>query len=684
MRKKNILILIFFILMFVHLYSIDAPIDLVNPLIGTGGHGHTFPGATLPFGMVQLSPDTDTEGWDWCSGYHYSDSSIMGFSHTHLSGTGASDYGDILVMPTTGRVKLKPGSKDNPEKGYRSRFSHKKESATPGFYSVYLEDYDIDVELTVTKRAGFHKYNFPNTDRANIIFDLQHGIHDRTKEAYVKLVNDQEIEGYRRSTGWAKDHCVYFIAKFSQKFEQYGIEENEKLRTNKKSAKGRNIKTFFRFTTRKNSPVLVKVGISHTSIEGARKNLDTEIPAWNFEKIRKNAKNNWTKALNKIDVKGGIGESREVFYTAFYHTMIAPNTFMDVDSQYIRMDDKIHKAEGFTNYTVFSLWDTFRALHPLLNILKPNKSRDMIKTMLKKYEHSGLLPVWELAANETNCMIGYHSIPVITDAYIKGIKDFDIDRAYKAMKTSAMQNDFGIKPYREYGYIPANLEHESVSKTLEYAYDDWCIAQMAKKMGKQEDYQYFIKRAQYYKNLFDNQTGFMRPKKRGKWSEPFNPNAVSGDYTEANAWQYSFFAPQDVSGMLELYGGKKKFCKKLDDLFSTSKQLTGKKQPDISGLIGQYAHGNEPSHHMAYLYSYADQEWKTQAMLRRIMTNFYTNEPEGLAGNEDCGQMSAWYIFSSMGFYPVCPGSDYYVLGTPLFKEAEIHLKNGRSINITA
>ncbi|MFO7890145.1 MAG: GH92 family glycosyl hydrolase [bacterium] len=684
-QNKSPRILVLFMCLFGTLALAQEKSDYthyVDPFIGTDGHGHTFPGATVPFGMVQLSPDTDTEGWDWCSGYHYSDSSIMGFSHTHLSGTGASDYGDIRFMPTLGTLTLAAGIKSDPDSGYRSRFNHKHEHASPGYYSVLLDDYNIKAEFTVTKRVGFHKYTYPESKSSHLIIDLAIGIHDQTVNSFIQIANNTEITGFRRSTGWAKNHCFYFVVQFSKPFNEYGISINEKIQKNKKTAQGEDIKAYVTFSTKKNEIVLVKVGISAVSIEGARKNLEKEIPDWNFQAVKSKAEITWNKKLNKIEVYDESETDKTIFYTALYHTMIAPNTFMDIDNKYMGMDDNIHTADGFINHTVFSLWDTFRALHPLFTIIEQKRTSDFIKTMLKKYEQSGLLPVWELAAQETNCMIGYHSIPVIADAYVKGIRDYDIDKAYKAMKTSAEQDQFGLKHYRKYGYIPAQLEHESVSKTLEYSYDDWCIAQMAKELGKTRDYEYFLTRSQSYKNLFDLSVMFMRARKNGKWIEPFDPTSVTGAYTEANSWQYSFFVPHDIAGLIELFNGDTNFTNKLDLLFSHDKTLTGRNQVDITGLIGQYAHGNEPSHHMAYLYNFTQRYWKTQEIVTEITHNLYSAAQDGLCGNEDCGQMSAWYVFSAMGFYPVCPGMDYYVFGSPVFNKIIIHLENGETFKI--
>jgi predicted alpha-1,2-mannosidase len=656
----------------------------VDPFIGTGGHGHTYPGATLPFGLVQLSPDTGIEGWDWCSGYHYSDNSIMGFSHTHLSGTGATDYADILFMPTVGEIKIFPGSKENPDEGYRSKFSHKNEKATPGFYSVYLDDYKIKVELTATERCGFHKYTFPKSAKSNIIIDLHHGL-DSHNEGYIKIIDSNKIEGMRRSSGWAKDHTFYFYAEFSKPFKEFNLYKENRLVDHSKEVSGKHIKAALGFTTTDSEIIYVKVGISAVDIDGARKNLEMEIPDFNFERIVNEAEVKWENELSKIIVEGGTESKKKIFYTALYHSMITPNVFSDVDGRYTGMDRKIHSKSDFEYYSVFSLWDTFRALHPLLTIINRTRSLDFVKTLLAKYNESGLLPVWELASNETWTMIGYHSIPVIYDAFMKGINGFDLGLALDAMKKSAERNQHGLKLYRERGFIPADKENESVSKTLEYGYDDWCIAQFAKQIGKQDDFLKYNARSLYYKNLFDSSTGFFRGKlSTGRWIEPFNPKEVNAIYTEASAWQYNFFAPHDVKGLINLHGGNNKFINKLDEMFEESDLLEGRHQPDITGLIGQYAHGNEPSHHVTYLYNYAGAPWKTQSRVRDIMNTLYTDQPDGLCGNDDCGQLSAWYIFSAIGFYPVCPGDNNYIIGSPIFDRVTIRLENGNNFVISA
>ena len=628
----------------------------VNPFVGTGGHGHTFPGAIVPFGMVQLSPDTRLTGWDGCSGYHYSDSVVYGFSHTHLSGTGISDYGDILLMPTVGK----------PKKDHTSRFSHKYERASPGFYSVLLEDDNIIVELTATARAGMHRYVFPTTNEANIILDLAH--RDRVIDSGLKI-EGQTVLGWRRSRAWARDQVVYFAIEFSQPFTGH---ESDDLHAS------------FRFEARTETPILVRVGISAVSAEGALRNLRAEINHWNFARVQKDATAAWNRELSKITITGGTDAQLTNFYTGLYHAMTAPNIFMDVDGQYRGRDFKAHKATDFTNYTVFSLWDTFRAAHPLYTIIDTKRTRDFIKTFLVQYEQGGRLPVWELAANETDTMIGYHAVSVIADAAAKGIDGFDLKKAFAAMKHSAELRHYGLGPYIDRGFIGTEDERESVSKVLEYAYDDWCIAEVARMLGAEEDQRRYLARAQSYKNVFDTQTGFMRPRTNGGWTEPFDPREVTFHFTEANAWQYTFFVPQDVNGLIDLMGGRAKFGRKLDQLFEAESRTTGREQADITGLIGQYAHGNEPSHHMAYLYNYAGQPWKTQFRVRQIMDQFYKPEPDGLIGNEDCGQMSAWYVLSAAGFYPVTPGSTTYAIGTPLFPEVKFNLENGKSFRIVA
>jgi predicted alpha-1,2-mannosidase len=626
--------------------------------------------------MVQLSPDTRVEGWDACSGYHYSDSTIMGFSHTHLSGTGVADYGDVLIMPSTGQMRASPRP---------CRFHHEQETATPGYYSVLLEDYNIKAELTATRRVGVHRYTFPKTAGANILVDLHHGLGpDRVIASSVEIGSNWEITGMRRSEGWAKDQYIYFAARFSKPFEAFGTIVNDTVRPRSRTSSGRSVKAYIRFSTSEEEEVIVRVALSFVSVEKARANLIEEVPDWDFDLVRLHAAEAWNKELGKIEVEGGSDEQRTTFYTALYHTMIAPNLFSDVDGSYRGMDGKTHIAAGYEMHTVFSLWDTFRAEHPLLTIIDRQRTTDFVASLLAKYEESGVLPVWELAANETWCMIGYHSVPVIVDAYVKGITGIDAEKAFSAMSHSASLDHYGLKACRVHGYIPGETEAESVSKTLEYAYDDWCIAQMAKALGKPAEATAFAERAEYFRNMFDPATGFMRAKVNGGWIEPFDPTSVTFHYTEANPWQFSFFVPQNVDGLITLMGGKEKFIAKLDSLFKGGSNLAGRMQADITGMVGQYAQGNEPSHHVAYLYNYAGAPAKTQETVRRIMDSLYTANADGLCGNDDCGQLSAWYVMSALGFYQVCPGQPMYCIGSPLFEKVIIHLEDGKQFMILA
>ena len=654
---------------------VENPAQYVNPFIGTDAHGHTYPGATMPFGMVQVNPNTRLEGWDGASGYHYSDRVIYGFTHTALNGTGVGDYGDILLMPVVGEPTF-----SNSE--YSSPFQKENEKAEAGYYSVFLDKPAVRAELTATPRVGYHRYTFPATEQANIIIDLEH--RDKVVDSWIELVSDTEIRGMRRSTNWAKDMVWYFHMVFSKPFTSKGIAVDNKLQSSITQTRGKNIKAFVGFSTSNDEAIEVKVGLSAVDAEGALNNLKAELPLWGFDSTRQKAHEAWDKELSKIRIKGGTEQQKTVFYTALYHAFIQPNVFMDVDNRYRGMDKAIHQSDDFTNYTVFSLWDTYRTWHPLMTIIDTKRTADFVKTMLNMYRHGGLLPIWELAANETYCMIGNHSISVIADAYMKGIHDFDADFALKAMMHSAKQNHFGLDIYARYGHIPGDKEHESVSKTLEYAYDDWCIAILAREMGQLELYEEFIQRAQYYKNIFDPSTGFMRPRINGGWLTPFDPTTVDWHFTEANSWQYSFYVPQDITGLYQLHGGKEKLAAHIDELFETKNVITGRDQKDIFGLIGQYAHGNEPSHHMAYLYNFVNRPWQTQQRVRQIMDEQYSHKPDGLSGNEDCGQMSAWLIMSAMGFYPVTPGNPQYTIGTPWFPEMDIMLENGNIFKITA
>lgn len=668
----------------------------VNPFIGTSGHGHSFPGATVPFGRVQLSPDTHTEGWDWCSGYHYSDSSIIGFSHTHLSGTGRGELLDILVMPFTGETNFDAGTRENPGSGYRSPFSHANEKASPGYYKVLLDKYNIEAELTATCRAGFHRYNFPDGAEQKLIIDLFHSLKtDSISNCKFQVVNDSLVVGSHQSKGWGekgeKDwvvHEVFFAARFSGKISKVQVYEDGKQSDGKTDASGNVVKAALTFKSAENQKILVKVGISEVDIDGAINNLDAEIPHWDFEQVRSQAEQEWEKVLQTVKIKTDKPEIAETFYTALYHSCVAPYTYSDADKRYRGFDKQIHIAGNFTNYTGLSLWDTFRALNPLLTIVQPARIPDLINSMLAQYEQTGLLPVWPLCASETNCMIGYHAVPVIVDAYFKGIRGFDVDKAYDAMKASAMQDEFGIKFLKEYNFIPTDLDNKSVSKTLEYAFDDWCIAQMAKDLGKTEDFEYFSKRSLAYRNVYDSKTRFMRGKdSKGNFVEPFDPtfaSYVKCDFVEGNSWQYSLFVPHDIPGLIEIMGGNQVLADKLDALFSVETSSLEDKPLDVTGLIGEYAHGNEPSHHVAYLYNFVNQPWKSQERLHEIMTTLYSNQPDGLCGNEDMGQMSAWYVFSAIGFYPVNPADGKYVFGTPQVSEAIFNLPEGKTFTVKA
>lgn len=675
----------------------------VNVFIGTGGHGHTFPGATVPFGMVQLSPDTRMEGWDACSGYHDSDRTIIGFSHTHLSGTGIGDYGDILFMPVSGRISLVRGDENVPGSGYRSAFSKDSEEGSPGYYSVKLDDYGINAELTATARAGFHRYTYPESEESGIIIDLDHTLQfHKNMVLKIKVLSDTEIEGLKVTQGWARYHPVYFYARFSKPFT-CKIAVNDTIQDNIQEAEGQNIKAVLSFTTSDNEQILAKVGISSVDSEGARNNLETEIPDWDFEKVMNDARDTWNKELSKIKVEGGSEDQKTIFYTAVYHSFISPNVFSDADGRYFGMDHKTHQSDGSVNYTVFSLWDTFRAAHPLLTLVNPSRDAEMIRALLRKYDEGGLLPMWDLASNYTGTMIGSHAIPVIVDAYKKGIRDFDVEKAYRAMIKSAdfdtanINTDsegvlMSLMPMAKFynktiGFVPSDKDNQSVAKALELAYNDWCVAKMAEDLGRQEDFNLYSERASRYKKYFDPKTRFMRGiMSTGEWRTPFDPRFSDhsyADYVEGNAWQWTWFVPHDVPGLIDLMGGREKFTEKLDSLFSTDSEIVGEnRSADISGLIGQYAHGNEPSHHITHFYNYAGEPWKTQKLVDQILNTLYFNNPDGLSGNEDCGQMSAWYVLNAIGFYQVAPGDPSWSLGRPLFGRVTVNLENGKTFTV--
>ncbi|MDA0718816.1 MAG: GH92 family glycosyl hydrolase, partial [Bacteroidetes bacterium] len=646
------------------------PLKYVDPFVGTGGHGHTFPGATTPFGMVQLSPDTRLEGWDGCSGYHFSDNYIYGFSHTHLSGTGVSDYGDLLFMPS-GAKNWHNGSKSSG--GYRQYFSHKNEMASPGFYQVYLDSLDLVASMTASPRTGIHQYQYSLQHPKYLAIDLAH--RDEVLSADLELVDAYTLRGHRHSKEWAQDQRLYFYIKLSHPIKSVLHKESEPIENAFEFEYRKDLQmAYLKFDNPENSPVEIKVGISAVDQEGAFQNYMAEAAGKSFDQMRFEAEKLWRDQLLKIKVAAKEQGDLINFYSSLYHSMIAPNLYQDVDGRYRGMDLEIHQDTTFNYYTVFSLWDTFRAAHPLYTIIEPERSVDFVKTLLAKYDEGGIMPIWDLASNYTGCMIGYHGVSVIADAYLKGLDGFDAQKALQAMKHSALQDHLGLKSYKELSFIPLEIESESVSKTLEYAYDDWTIAQMAKALGQTEDYHEFIKRAQNYKSVFDPKTGFMRARQYNGWFSPFDPYEVNFNYTEANAWQYRFFVPHDVEGLIELMGGPNNFERELDKLFTTGSVTTGRDQADITGLIGQYAHGNEPSHHMAYLYHYVQKPYKSQERIRQILTQLYSPTPDGISGNEDCGQMSAWYILSSLGLYPMAPGNPEYLLGSPLVDRAEIQV----------
>lgn len=680
---KKLIISIFSTLLLVGCSSSPkSPIDYVDPFIGTGFHGHTYPGATVPYGAVQLSPDTRNEGWDAASGYHYSDSTILGFSHTHLSGTGCSDLADILFHPTTQELKLKP-------EGYifdPLPFSHKDEKASPGYYSVDFKTEGIKAELTATTYTGVHRYTFAKNKNMSIVIDMAHLITDEVIDSLIiKKTAPNEITGMRRTQGWVPNQYVFFVAQFSKDFEGVDIVNDGVILAADADPQTNNVQAVLKFGTSTGEPIIAKVGISIVSLENARENLLNDVKDFDFDNVHQQARTLWTEALSDIVVEGGSEHDLKNFYTAQYHAKIVPNIVSDANGQYRRHDMTIGQLEkGKKHYSTFSIWDTFRAWNPLVTLTDSKLVSDMITSYLDMYDASGELPIWPLSAGETGTMIGYHSASVIADAYMKGIRDFDVEKAFEAMKVSSNINKKGSDYYVKYGFIPSNIKKESVSCLLEYAYDDWAIAQMAKDLGREDDYKEYSERALSYINVFDGHTKFFRGKRMdGNWDSPFNPFEPGRAYTEATAWQYRFFVPHDVNGLIQLFGGEESFTAQLDSLFVVESKLDGN-MVDITGLIGQYAHGNEPSHHMAYLYNYVGQPWKTQEMTRRILTEMYQPTPEGISGNEDCGQMSAWYILSSLGLYAVCPGSNELVLTTPLFEKATIKLANGKTLVIKA
>jgi len=691
-------------------------IQYVNPLIGTQKMGHTFPGATVPFGSVQLSPDTDQQphnisgkynkdAYKYCAGYNYDDSTIVGFSHTHFSGTGHSDLGDFLIMPTVGELNLEPGDKNNPKSGFRSKFSHETEIAEPNYYKVLLEDDGILAEMTTTTRVGVHQYTFPESDNAHIILDLMHGIYnydDKNVWTFLRVEGDRRIVGYRQTNGWARTRTVYFAMEFSKPFKDYGFKNYEKQdykgfwrkfdqTKNFPEAAGKQIRAYFDFTTKKDEKIQVKFALSPVSTEGAMNNLRTETPDWNFEKIKKQGQDEWNKELGKIAVTAENKGDLINFYTALYHTFLSPTVYMDADGKYKGLDQNVHQAKNFTNYTTFSLWDTYRALHPFFNIVQPKRNREMVNSMLAHYDQSvhKMLPVWSHYANENWCMIGYHSVSVISDAIVKGnIDGIHANKALDAMAQTARTKYYdGLEFYMKLGYVPEDKNSSSVSKTLEYAYDDWAIAQAAQKLNRKDIYDEFLKRSENWKNVYDAQSGFMRPKMSdGNFRGKFDALQTHDQgFIEGNAWNYSLYVPHNPTEMIEKMGGKVKFEKYMDELFTMNlPDEFFAETEDITreGIIGGYVHGNEPAHHAAYLYNWTNAPHKTQERVRMILKHQYKPTPDGLGGNDDCGQMSAWFLFSTLGFYPVAPGNEEYSLGSPAIKTAILNLENGKTLSI--
>jgi predicted alpha-1,2-mannosidase len=654
----------------------------VDPLIGTGGHGHVFIGANVPFGAVQLGPQNIFKGWDWCSGYHYSDSLLTGFSHTHLSGTGGSDLGDVLIMPYTGALKTDKGQQKVPHQGYLSRFSHKREVARPGYYAVTLDDYNIRAELTSTERVGMHRYTFPKDGKpARVIIDLKEGIDDKSTDTYLEQVDAQTFIGHRFSRGWAKNQQLFFAIKTSAPVPAFALYNDAQALTGK-SGKGTAVKGVFTFAKAPAS-LQLKVGISPVSAENALANIQAELPGWDFGKVQKAAEEKWNQELGKVTIESKDPAVRRIFYTSLYHAWFAPALFNDANSDYRGTDGKVYPKAPFTNYSIFSLWDTYRTEHSLFTLAQPERVSGMMQSMLAIHQQQGKLPIWHLLGNETNTMVGYSAVPALAEAYLKGTPGLDGRQLLAAMKASSTRDDQGVQYLKTMGFIPADKESESVAKAMEYAIDDWSIAQVAKKLGEQADYQEYSKRAKYYQKYFDPHTRFMRGLTTdGKFQLPFDPIQSihrQNNYTEGNAWQYTWLVPHDVPGLIKLFGSDAAFTQKLDSLFIVQGSLGASASPDISGLIGMYAHGNEPSHATTYLYTYAGQQWKTAEKVRQVLHEMYLDKPDGISGNEDCGQMSAWYIMSAMGFYPVSPSSGAYVLGSPIVDKATIRLPQGKT-----
>jgi len=657
----------------------------VDPFIGTGSHGHVFLGANVPFGAVQLGPVNITQGWDWCSGYNYADSTIIGFAHTHLSGTGIGDLGDISFMPASGNVPIAKGVLGEPGGGYYSLFSHDQEKAVPGYYSVLLKRYEIKAELTATERVGFHQYTFPGSPDSKIIIDLETGIGwDRPVKTFIRQVDDTTIAGYRYSKGWAADQRIFFTAVFSKPIRQFAVYDGSSL-SKENSGTGIKMKGVALFSTVHDEKIKVKVGISPVSIDNAMENIKAEIPHWDFDAIITKANAAWNTELNRIKAVSNDTSRLRTFYTALYHTMIAPSIFNDHNGDYLGTDKKIYQDDSFTNLTTFSLWDTYRAVHPLFTLTQPGRVNDIVNSMLAIYKQQGKLPVWHLMGNETNTMPGYSSVQVIADAYLKGFRGFDTTLAWNAVKGTALQDERGLMYVKKYGYIPGDLMTETVAMGMEYSIADWAIAQMAKRMGKTEDYKYFSNRSKNYRNYFDSSTRFVRGRISDKeWRTPFSPfvsRHMKDDFSEGNAWQYTWLVPQDIEGLIRLLGGEKPFSEKLDSLFTIKGDLGKEASADITGLIGQYAHGNEPSHHITYLYLYVGQPWKTADKVRYILDSLYSDKPAGLCGNEDVGQMSAWYVLSALGLYQVNPANGVFVFGSPVMDEVMLNVGKNKTFH---
>lgn len=715
-KWKKILI---FLMLPIGAYAQDLSlVQYVKPIIGTAKMGHTFPGATVPFGSVQLSPDTDTipyavdgkyngEVYKYCAGYQYVDPTIVGFSHTHFSGTGHSDLGDFLIMPTTGDVQMNPGTSDQPENGYRSAYSHENEVAEPNYYRVKLDDHQILAELTTSARVGFHQYTFPKSSNGHIILDLMAGIYnydDKNVWTVVRVVNDSLVTGYRQTNGWGRTRTVYFAMSFSKPFKEYGTQNNDPVQVYKgfwrkfnqeknfPDLAGKKLRMHFDFSTEEGEKVKIKFAISPVSMQNALANMQAEIPHWDFDRVKHHGQQLWEKELQKIVVDVPTNEDRINFYTAMYHAALMPTMYMDNNGQYKGLDQEVHQADGFTNYTSFSLWDTFRAFHPYLNLVNPKRNADMVASMMAHYQQSVLhmLPIWSHYANDNWCMSGYHSVSVIADAIIKGVYKGDALAALEAcVQTANARNYEGIGAYIDKGYVPADISGTAVSNTLEYAYDDWCIAQLAKKLGRMDVYQDFIKRSSNWKNVYDPSVGFMRPRMTdGTFKRDFDVLKTDGQgFIEGNAWNFSLYVPHDPEGMMVNMGGKKRLSRYLDSLFSMhlpDEFFAHTEDITRDGIIGNYVHGNEPSHHVAYLYNITGEPWKAQQKIRMILKHQYHNGADGLGGNDDCGQMSAWFIFSSLGFYPVAPASDEYWLGSPAVRNAKLQFENGNTLIVKA